>query len=247
MLLKHKTSIITGCNRGIGLHILETFAQNGANVFACYRKKSDQIIDNCKNLSKKFGVKVYPVFFDLKNNDELKSAFQEISESQENIDILVNNAGIIHTSLFQMTKIENFKEIFDVNFFSYIDFTQRISKLMTKKKSGSIINISSSAAHEANIGRSAYASSKSSIEVLSKVISRELGRFNVRVNSIAPGLTETDMMKRSTPDQFLNETLKRISLNRVANPNEIASVALFLASDLSSYITGQTIRVDGGL
>ena len=164
MLLKHKTSIITGCNRGIGLHILETFEQNWANVFACYRKKSDQIIDNCKNLSNKFGVKVYPVFFDLKNNDELKSAFREISDSQENIDILVNNAGIIHTSLFQMTKIENFKEIFDVNFFSYIDFTQRISKLMTKKKSGSIINISSSAAHEANIGRSAYASSKSSIE-----------------------------------------------------------------------------------
>ena len=118
---------------------------------------------------------------------------------------------------------------------------------MTKKKSGSIINISSSAAHEANIGRSAYASSKSSIEVLSKVISRELGRFNVRVNSIAPGLTETDMMKQSTPDQFLNETLKRISLNRVASPNEIANVALFLASDLSSYITGQTIRVDGGM
>ena len=246
MLLKHKTSIITGCNRGIGLHILETFVQNGANVFACYRKKSDQIIDNCKNLSNKFGVKVYPIFFDLKNNDELKSAFQEISDNQENIDILVNNAGIIHTSLFQMTKIENFKEIFDVNFFSYIDFTQRISKLMTKK-SGSIINISSSAAHEANIGRSAYASSKSSIEVLSKVISRELGRFNVRVNSIAPGLTETDMMKRSTPDQFLKDTLKRISLNRVANPNEIANVALFLASDLSSYITGQTIRVDGGM
>ena len=85
MLLKHKTSIITGCNRGIGLHILETFVQNGANVFACYRKKSDQIIDNCKNLSNKFGVKVYPIFFDLKNNDELKSAFQEISDNQENI------------------------------------------------------------------------------------------------------------------------------------------------------------------
>lgn len=247
MLLKHKTSIITGCNRGIGLCILETFAQNGADIFACYRKKSDQIIDNCKNLSKKFSVKIYPVFFDLKNNDELKSAFQEISENTEGIDILVNNAGIIHTSLFQMTKIENYREIFEVNFFSYIDFTQRISKLMTRKKNGSIINISSSAAHEANIGRSAYASSKSSIEVLSKVISRELGRFNVRVNSIAPGLTETDMMKESTPDQFLKDTLSRVSLNRVGNPKEIANVALFLASDLSSYITGQTIRVDGGM
>ncbi|MDA9594843.1 SDR family oxidoreductase [Candidatus Pelagibacter sp.] len=247
MLLKDKTSIITGCNRGIGLSILETFAQNGANVFACYRKKNDKIIDNCKNLSKKFGVKIYPVFFDLRNKDELKNAFQEILNNAENIDILVNNAGIIHTSLFQMTKIESYREIFEINFFSYIDFTQKISKLMTRKKNGSIINISSSAAHEANIGRSAYASSKSSIETLSKVISRELGRFNVRVNSIAPGLTNTDMMKESTPNQFLKDTLNRISLNRVADPIEIANVALFLASDLSSYVTGQTIRVDGGM
>tara|TARA_B110000483_G_C18202068_1_gene545688 strand:+ start:216 stop:959 length:744 start_codon:yes stop_codon:yes gene_type:complete len=247
MLLKHKTSIITGCNRGIGLRILETFAQNGSNVFACYRKKSEEIIENCKNLSTKYGVKIYPVFFDLRNNDQLKSALQEIFENAESVDVLVNNAGIIHTSLFQMTKIENYREIFEVNFFAYIDFTQRISKLMTKKKNGSIINISSSAAHEANIGRSAYASSKSSIEILSKVISREFGRFNVRVNSIAPGLTETDMMKESTPDEFLKDTLSRISLNRVGNPNEIANVALFLASDLSSYITGQTIRVDGGM
>ena len=247
MLLKHKTSIITGCNRGIGLRILKTFAQNGSNVFACYRQQSEEIINNCKNLSKKCGVKIYPVFFDLRNNDQLKSALQEILENAESIDVLVNNAGIIHTSLFQMTKIEKYREIFEVNFFAYIDFIQRISKLMTKKKNGSIVNISSSAAHEANIGRSAYASSKSSIEILSKVISRELGRFNVRVNSIAPGLTETDMMKESTPNEFLKDTLSRVSLNRVANPNEIANVALFLASDLSSYITGQTIRVDGGM
>ena len=247
MLLKHKTSIITGCNRGIGFSIMETFAKNGANVFACYRKKSDKIIENCKELSSKFDVKVYPIFFDLKDDEELKSAFQEISENTKNIDILVNNAGVIHTSLFQMTKIEKFRELFEVNFFSYIGFTQKISKFMMKSKKGSIINISSSAAHEANIGRSAYASSKSSIEVLSKVISRELGRFNIRANSIAPGLTETEMMRKSTPDQFLKDTLSRISLNRIGSPNEIANVALFLASDLSSYVTGQTIRVDGGM
>ena len=118
MLLKHKTSIITGCNRGIGSRVLETFAENGADVFACYRIKNDQIIDNCKNLSQKFGVKINPIFFDLRNNDELMSAFQEISDKAENVDILVNNAGIIHTSLFQMTKIESFREIFEVNFFS---------------------------------------------------------------------------------------------------------------------------------
>ena len=181
------------------------------------------------------------------NKEELKKAFEEISKNTKDVDIMVNNAGIIHTSLFQMTKIENYREIFEVNFFSYIEFIQKISKLMIRKKKGSIINISSSAAHEANIGRSAYASSKSSFEVLSKVISRELGKLNIRVNSIAPGLTETEMMRKSTPDKFLKDTLNRISLNRVANAEEIANVALFLGSDLSSYITGQTIRVDGGM
>lgn len=247
MLLKDKTSIITGCNKGIGLSILEIFAQNGSNIFACYRERSNNIVDNCKNLSSKFGVKIYPVFFDLKNKEESKKAFEVISKNTKDVDVLVNNAGIIHTSLFQMTKIENYREIFEVNFFSYIEFTQKISKFMIRKKRGSIINISSSAAHEANIGRSAYASSKSSFEVLSKVISRELGKLNIRVNSIAPGLTETEMMRKSTPDEFLKDTLNRVSLNRIANAKEIANVALFLASDLSSYITGQTIRVDGGM
>ena len=146
-----------------------------------------------------------------------------------------------------MTKVEDFKKIFDINYFSYVNFIQRLLKNMSKTKSGSIVNISSSAAHEGNVGRSAYASSKSAFETMSKVMSRELGRYNIRVNSIAPGLTDTEMMKSSTPKKFLDETIARLSLNRVAQPKEIANVILFLASDLSSYITGQTIRVDGGM
>ncbi len=247
MLLKDKTSIITGCNRGIGLEVLNKFAKNGSNVFACYRKKKQEIIENCKELSKKHEVKIHPLFFDLGDKNEIKNSFDELNRNCESIDVMVNNAGIIQTSLFQMTKIEEYKSIFNVNFFSYIEFIQKISKLMIKKKNGSIINISSSAAHEANLGRSAYASSKSSLEVFSKVISRELGRFNVRVNCIAPGLTETNMMRESTPEQFLKETINRVSLGRIAQPEEVANVVLFLASDLSSYITGQTIRVDGGM
>ncbi len=247
MLLKDKTSIITGCNRGIGLEVLNKFAKNGSNVFACYRKKKQEIIENCKELSKKHEVKIHPLFFDLGDKNEIKNSFDELNRNCESIDVMVNNAGIIQTSLFQMTKIEEYKNIFDINFFSYIEFIQKISKLMIKKKNGSIINISSSAAHEANLGRSAYASSKSSLEVFSKVISRELGRFNVRVNCIAPGLTETNMMRESTPEQFLKETINRVSLGRIAQPEEVANVVLFLASDLSSYITGQTIRVDGGM
>ena len=118
---------------------------------------------------------------------------------------------------------------------------------MVKNKKGSIVNISSSSAIEANIGRIAYASSKAALITASKVIANELGKFNIRVNVIAPGLTDTDMMNESTPISALNETINRISLGRIAKPSEIANVALFLSSDLSNYITGQVFRVDGGM
>ena len=163
------------------------------------------------------------------------------------VNILVNNAGIIHTSLFQMTSIEKMKEIFDINYFSPLLFTQYIVKKMAKQKEGSIINISSSSAIEANEGRLAYASSKAALITSTKVIAKELGRLNIRVNAIAPGLTETDMMKSSTPENILQETIKRISLNRVGSPDEIANVVLFLSSNLSNYITGQVLSVDGGM
>ena len=119
MLLKDKTSIITGCNRGIGLEVLNKFAENGSNVFACYRKKQE-ITENCKELSKKYKVKIHPLFFDLGDKNEIKASFDELNRNCESIDVLVNNAGIIQTSLFQMTKIEKYKNIFNINFFSYI-------------------------------------------------------------------------------------------------------------------------------
>ena len=119
--------------------------------------------------------------------------------------------------------------------------------MIKNKSQSSIINISSSAAIEANQGRSAYASSKSALTTLSKVMSKELSNFNIRVNAIAPGLTNTDMMQKSTSEKYLSETINRISQKRVAEPEEIANSVLFLASDLSSYINGQIIQVDGGL
>ena len=147
-----------------------------------------------------------------------------------------------------MTKIEDMRKIFEINFFATFLFSQYIVKLMIKNKSqSSIINISSSAAIEANQGRSAYAASKSALTTLSKVMSKELSNFNIRVNIIAPGLTNTDMMLKSTSEKYLSETINRISQKRVAEPEEIANSVLFLASDLSSYINGQIIQVDGGL
>ena len=247
MLLKNKSAIVTGCNRGIGKAIIENLAKNGANIWACIRKQNKEFSNYLKNLQKKTGVTIEEIYFDLNDIDEVKKSAQKIVSQNKPIDILVNNAGIIHTSLFQMTPIEKMKEIFEINYFTPLFFTQYIVKKMAQQKKGSIINISSSAAIEANEGRLAYASSKAALITSTKVIAKELGRLNIRFNAIAPGLTETDMMKNSTPENVLKETLKRIPLNRVGSPNEIANVVLFLSSDLSNYITGQVLSVDGGM
>ena len=146
-----------------------------------------------------------------------------------------------------MTSVDKLKEIFQTNFFSQTIFTQYILKSMIKNKQGSIVYISSSSALDGNEGRSAYAASKAAIITQAKALSRELGVHNIRVNSIAPGLTDTDMMKENHKKEIVNEVLSRTSLRRVADPKEIANVVLLLSSGLTSYITGQNIRVDGGM
>ena len=247
MLLKKKTAVITGCNKGIGKKILEVFSANGATVFACTRSKNEEFNSFIDELKKKFNNKIIPIHFDLNNENEIKEAAKTILSSNIPIDILVNNAATIHTAIFQMTSIKKLQEIFQTDFFSHTLFTQYILKSMTKKKNGSILYVSSSSAIDGNEGRSAYSSAKSAIIAQAKVLSREVGINNIRVNVIAPGLTDTDMMKKNTPIDVINDVVSKISLRRIATPEEIANVALLLTSDLSSYITGQVIRVDGGM
>ena len=247
LLLKGKFTVITGCNRGIGKAILEVFARNGANVWACVRKSDDKFTDYVESLAKKTGVKIWPVYFDLVDAEEVKAGVKTIMSAKQPIDVLVNNAGIIFTALFQMTSANKMKEVFDINFFSPMIFTQNISRVMARQKSGSIINVSSSTAIEGNEGLTAYAASKAALICSTKVMAKELGAYNIKVNAIAPGFTETDLMRGSTPDDILEITLKRTCLNRVGKPEEIANAVLFLSSDLSSYMTGQVLRVDGGM
>ncbi len=247
MLLENKTAVVTGCNRGIGKKILEVFSENGAKVFACVRKADEEFKSHVDELNKKFNNQIIPIQFDLSNEIQIKEAANSILDSNKPIDILVNNAAAIHTAIFQMTSIKKLKEIFEIDFFSQTVFTQYIIKSMVKNKKGSILYISSSSALDGNEGRSAYSSAKSAIIAQAKVLSRELGRHNIRVNTIAPGLTDTDMMRKNTPKEFIEEVISNTSLKKVGDPKEIANTALFLASDLSSYITGQTIRVDGGM
>ena len=185
--------------------------------------------------------------FDLSKKDVLLSAISQINDEGKKLNFLINNSAIIHNKLFQLTKMEEFYKVFEINFFNQLFFTQSLMRNFIKNKDGSIVFLSSSAAEDGNIGRSAYASSKAALTSFAKVISRELGPYNVRVNVISPGLTNTDMMKNSTDQKYLENIIKEIPLRRIGETNDIANLALFLVSDLSKYLTGREIRIDGGL
>ena len=245
-LLKDKVSIITGCNRGIGLSILQKYAENGSNIYACVRNINKEFDEIRKDLEKKNKIFIKPILFDLDNPEIIKKAFDEIKNFNKKIDILVNNAGVLKVSLFQMTKIEDMKKIFKINFFNTFMFVQYVIKIMHSNKNSSIINISSISAKEANPGRFSYSASKAAVESATKNLSQELGRLKIRVNSISPGLIKTDMLIKNTPKEQIENKIKNFSLQRLGEPIEVANVALFLASDLSTYVNGQNIVVDGG-
>lgn len=247
-MLKGKTAIITGCSRGIGEATLNVFAQNGANVLAHARKRTDEFEHKCEELEHTYGVMVKPVYFEATDSLQMKQAVKEIQgDTKGKVDILVNNMATVNSvKLFQMTKMEEIREEFDVNFFAQIEFTQYISRLMVRNKKGSIINISSCAGLDGNTGMLQYVSSKAALIGATKRLAIELGNYNIRVNSIAPGLTETDMGNQMN-EELEQQLLDHLIIKRKAKREEIANAVVFLASDLASYITGQIIRVDGGM
>ena len=245
-LLQEKVVVVTGANRGIGKCITETFAENGASIIACMRVISSESKEWMKSLENEFNISINPVLVDLSDETSVKGLIKEIISISPRIDVLVNNAGIASGALFQMTPIAELRKIFEINFFSQITLTQGVAKLMARNKSGSIINITSTAAFIADPGTLAYGSSKSAFARATKSMATELGSSNIRVNAIAPSVTKTDMF-----DQMSHETREKLinssALKRAAEPKDIANVALFLASELSSFVTGQIIRADGGI
>ena len=245
-LLKDKVVVITGSNRGIGKSITEVFAENGANIIACFRFITPEAEKWMKNLEDKFNVSINSVVLDLADEQSIKQAIKDIMLISPKLDILVNNAGIASGSLFQMTTMQELRKVFEVNFFGQIMLSQGLAKLMIRNKSGSIVNLSSTSAYIADPGTLAYGSSKSAFARATKSIASELGSSNIRVNAIAPSVTKTDMfeqMSLSAREKLINSS----ALKRAAEPQDIANVALFLASELSSYVTGQVIHVDGGI
>lgn len=246
MILKGKTAVITGCLQGIGRATLDVFAQNGANVFACCQYEADEFIDHVKNLSKEYGVEIIPIYFDLMDDASIKQAAREIQKSKKAIDILVNIAGMTKDALFQMVTMDQMKMVFQINYFSQILFSQYMIKLMLKNGSGSIINTSSISALDGNPGQLVYASSKAAIIAATKTMSAEFAPKGIRVNAIAPGIIDT-AMTAIVPKEDIDRLMVKSNLNRMGLPVEVANVILYLASDLSSFVTGQTIRVDGGI
>lgn len=245
-LLEGKNAIVTGTARGIGHKTVEVFAANGANVWACARKQTPEMDTYCKELSEKYGVEVKPVYFELTDRNAMKDAFKSIMAEKKPIDVLINNAGITYNALFQMSSEDKIKESFDINFTSPYLFSQYVIKLMLRAGQGSVVNISSTAAIDGNSGRSIYGATKASVWCASKSMAEELGPKGIRVNCIAPGITQTDMLSSMT-EEVINETVMATDSQRAGEPVDIANAALFLASDLSSYITGQILRVDGGM
>lgn len=245
-LLKGKTAIITGCNRGIGRATLEKFCDYGADVFALVRQESESFLQDIEKLKAQYGVEIIPIYADFKVEDEVKQAVKSILSYKKNIDILVNNIGIANPqAMFTMTKMETIKDAFQVNLFSSILLTQLISRSMLRNKKGSIIFVSSSAAFDggANIE---YSASKAAIIGAAKRIAKELCVGGIRVNVVAPGLTSTDM-GNSMSEEDEKVALSMNLMKRKGQPSEIADAIAFLASDMASFITAQVLRVDGGL
>lgn len=235
-LLDGKVAIITGCSRGIGRSIMETFAANGAIVYAVdlgEDSMNDVVSEN-----------IIPCYFDITDTKCIIKLVQRVKKEQGKIDILINNAGVMMDSLIPMITNEQILKTFEVNVFAMIHFIQYVSKIMCRQKSGSIINAASIMGISGNYAQTVYAASKGAVIALTKSVAKELAQYGIRVNAIAPGTINTALLQ-NTPEEVLNQIKSRIYLGEIGEPQEVANAYLFLASDLSSYISGQVLGVDG--
>ena len=246
-MLKGKTAVITGTSRGIGKAALEVFAENVANIYAHARTETPEFSAELARLSNEHDVEIRPFCFDLTDSGGMKAKVKEIIAAKRPIDILINNAGMADESAsFLMTSAEKMKSVFEVNFFAQMALTQYIVRLMTRQNRGSIINISSIAAIDGDPGQLEYNAGKAALIGATRKLASELAPYGIRVNAIAPGVIETDMSGKIRPE-LRERIVGRTFMKRVGAPKEIAGAALFFASELSSYVTGQILRVDGGM
>ena len=246
-MLEGKNIVITGAIQGIGRATVDYFARNHANVWACALQPTEEFEAHCAQLAQENGVWVKPVYFTLLDAEQIKAAVKEIMRDKQPVDGLVNIAGMTKDAIFHMVSMDDLHRVFEVNFFSQMLFTQSITKLMLRNPNkSSVVFVTSISAIDGNVGQLSYASSKAALIGAMKTLSKELASKGIRVNAIAPGVIDTDMNK-VVPQEVLDEKLNVSDLKRIGQPDEVASTLAFLVSDLSTHITGQVIRIDGGI
>ena len=244
-LLEGKTALITGASRGIGRSIAIRFAKEGANIAVTNVSDDFQFCEVCAECEK-FGVKVRRYVSNAADFESSQKVIDEILKDFDTIDILVNNAGITRDTLLMRMTEQQWDDVIAVNLKSVFNLTKAILKPMMKQRSGTIINMSSVVGVSGNAGQSNYSASKAGIIGFTKSVAKELGSRNIRCNAIAPGFIITEMTDK-LPEEVKNEWIGKIPLRRGGTPDDVADVALFLASDLSLYVSGQVINVCGGM
>jgi len=244
-LLEGKTAIITGGSRGIGKGIVETFAKHGANVAFTYNS-SEESANAIAAAASKEGVKVIAYKSNAANFDESQELGAKVLEDFGSIDILINNAGITKDNLLMRMSEEDFDSVIEVNLKSVFNMTKAVQRTMLKQRKGSIINMSSVVGLKGNAGQTNYAASKAGILGFTKSVALELGSRNIRCNAIAPGFIETEMTGK-LDEATVQSWRDAIPLRRGGSPEDIANACVYLASDLSGYVTGQVLNVDGGM
>jgi len=245
MLLSDKVAIVTGGSRGIGRAIVLEFARLGASVAFNFLKSEDKALKLKKEIEEKGG-KVLIFRQDVKDNDAIKIMVEGVKSQFGRLDVIVNNAGILRDKALMLMEEQDWEDVIATNLSGAFNLVRAAIVTFMKQKSGNIINITSVAGIKGMPRQVNYSASKAGMIGLTKALAREVGPYNIRVNAIAPGYVDTDMVKDLKED-YKKELLKRIPLNRFGRSEEVAKIASFLASDQAKYITGQVLTIDGGL
>jgi 3-oxoacyl-[acyl-carrier protein] reductase len=245
MLLTGKLIWVTGASRGIGRATAEVCAQEGADLIISGR--SEESLQGCAaEIKRTTGRSSTILAFDVSDSTSMKRAFQQMHRVTKHIDGLVNNAGILRDALIGMISEAQMREIMCVNLYAPIQIMQFVARMMMQKNQGSIVNMASIIGRTGNGGQTAYSASKAGLIGATKSAARELGPKNIRVNAVAPGVIQTDMIS-SIPETKMAELKQSIKMGRLGRPVDVANTVVFLLSDMAGYITGQVVGVDGGM
>ena len=245
-LIKDKVALVTGCDQGIGLQICRLFVEQGATVYANILRAESA--NHLKEICERLSGRVVPMAFDITDKSRIMDCIRQIKREQSGkLDILVNNAGAKTDGVIEMINDDSIEKMFAVNVTAAIHMTQAALRLMKKNpEGGSIVNVSSIVGLRGNAGQSVYGATKGAVASLTKSWAKEFAPQKIRVNAVAPGSIDTAMFYEMSPDR-IQESIRTIGLKRLGKPEEVAKVILFLASGMSSYITGEIVGVDGGL